>query len=120
MKNVLVVDDSSSIRHMVRMALTGHNYHVEEAADGIQALASMSNRKFDLVISDVNMPNMDGIELVRQLKNNADYKFVPVLMLTTEGDARKKAEGRSAGAKAWMVKPFKPDKLINAVEQLIA
>ena len=100
------------------MALKGGGYEVIEACDGKDALAKLSGQKIHLVISDVNMPNMDGITFVQELKKIAAYKFTPVIMLTTENQESKKAEGQAAGAKAWMVKPFKPDQMLMAVSKL--
>ena len=120
MKQILIVDDSSSMRQMVRIALSSGPYMVSEAKDGEEALTLLKSQRFHLVISDVNMPRLDGIELLRRMKSDNELKFMPVLMLTTEGDEKRKAEGRAAGAKAWMVKPFKTDKLLMAVSQLVA
>lgn len=117
-KSILVVDDSASVRQVVGMALRGAGHEVVEAVDGRDALTKLNGRKFHLVVSDVNMPNMDGIALVKALKQKTEYRFTPVLMLTTESEESKKAEGKAAGAKAWLVKPFKPDVLLAAVTKL--
>lgn len=117
-KSILVVDDSASVRQVVGMALRGAGHEVVEAIDGQDALTKLDGRKFHLVVSDVNMPNMDGISFVKAMKQRADYRFTPVLMLTTESEESKKAEGKAAGAKAWLVKPFKPDVLLAAVTKL--
>lgn len=119
-KTVLVVDDSASIRQLVSMVLKGSGYNVIEAVDGSDALKKLDGQKINLVISDVNMPNMDGISFVKEMKLKAGYKFTPVIMLTTEGSEDKKREGQSAGAKAWVVKPFKPEQMLQAVAMLIA
>lgn len=121
-KCVLVVDDSASFRKVVVMTLIGAGYEVMEACDGMDALDKLSNiglQKIHLIICDVNMPNMDGIEFVSLTKQHAKFKFTPVMMLTTEGRDEMKDQGRAAGAKAWMVKPFKAEQLLNAVAKLI-
>lgn len=118
-KTILVVDDSASLRQVVSIALKGAGYDVIEATDGKDALGKLDGRKVGLVISDVNMPNMDGITFVKEMKKLPAYKFTPVVMLTTESQEAKKAEGQAAGAKAWMVKPFAPAQMLNAVSKLI-
>lgn len=121
-KTILIVDDSASLRRVVEIALTGAGYEVIEAADGKDALAKLAKlggKKVHLIISDVNMPNMNGIEFVTHVKKDAGYKFTPVIMLTTEGQDAIKDAGRAAGAKAWIVKPFNPTQLLNAVQKLI-
>jgi two-component system chemotaxis response regulator CheY len=117
-KTILVVDDSSSLRQVVKMSLTGAGYEVLEAADGKLALALLNGRQIGMVICDVNMPNMNGIEFVKAAKQLAAYKFTPILMLTTESQEEKKEQGKAAGAKAWMVKPFSPTQLLGAVAKL--
>jgi two-component system chemotaxis response regulator CheY len=119
-KTILVVDDSASIRHVVNIALTGAGYNVIEASDGEDALKKLDSSSVNLVISDVNMPNMGGIELLKAIKSRPDTKFTPVIMLTTESEASIKDQGREAGAKAWMVKPFQPAQMVDAVSKLIA
>lgn len=118
-KTVMIVDDSASLRQVVNMALRGAGYEVLEACDGRDALAKLNGQRVHLVISDVNMPNMDGITLVREMKKLDSYKFTPVIMLTTEAQDDKKREGQAAGAKAWVVKPFQPQQMLNAVSKLI-
>lgn len=118
-KNILVVDDSASIRQVVSMALQEAGYNTVTASDGKDALSKLGGTRFNLVISDVNMPNMNGIELLKELKKRPDTKFTPVIMLTTESDAGKKQEGKEAGAKAWVVKPFVPAQMLKAVSMLI-
>ena len=118
-KNIMIVDDSASLRQVVSIALKGAGYDVLEACDGKDALAKISGQKIHLVISDVNMPNMDGISFVKALKQDATYKFTPVIMLTTEAGEAKKSEGQAAGAKAWVVKPFLPPQLLAAVAKLV-
>lgn len=117
-KTILIVDDSASLRQVVNLALTGAGYQVIEAADGKEALAKLNGIKVHLIISDVNMPNLDGISFVKELRKLPAYKFTPVIMLTTENQDAKKAEGQAAGAKAWMVKPFKPEQMLMAVSKL--
>jgi two-component system chemotaxis response regulator CheY len=117
-KTIMVVDDSISIRQVVGLALKQAGYDVIEGCDGRDALAKLTGQKVNLIISDVNMPNMDGIAFVRELKTRPAYKFTPVLMLTTESQEDKKEQGKAAGARAWMVKPFKPEALLAAVQKL--
>ncbi|MEQ4617775.1 MAG: response regulator [Corticimicrobacter sp.] len=118
-KTILIVDDSISIRQVVGMALKGAGYDVIEARDGQDALTKLTGQKIHLIISDVNMPNMDGITFLKAAKQMPAYRFTPVIMLTTEAGADKKAEGQAAGAKAWVVKPFQPAQMLNAVSKLI-
>ncbi len=119
-KTILIVDDSSSLRMVVRMALVNAGYDVLEASDGQQGLVQLEKAaKVNLIVSDVNMPNMDGITFVTHVKKHARHKFTPVIMLTTEGQDAKKEQGRAAGAKAWIVKPFNPPQLLDAVSKLI-
>jgi len=120
LKTILIVDDSASLRAVVKLTLERAGYAVLEAGDGLQALAALEKTpKVHLIISDVNMPNMDGIELVQRLKAHPHHRFVPVIMLTTENQREKKEEGRAAGAKAWVVKPFNATQLLGAVEKLV-
>ena len=117
-KTILVIDDSSSLRQVVKMALEGAGYEVVEAGDGQAALALLDGRQLGMAICDVNMPRMNGIEFVKAAKALPAYRFLPILMLTTESQEGKKEEGKAAGAKAWMVKPFAPASLLNAVSKL--
>ena len=117
-KTILIVDDSSSMRQVVSMALKGGGYDVIEACDGKDALTKLGGQKIHLVISDVNMPNMDGITFVKAAKLLPAYKFTPVIMLTTEAGEAKKAEGKAAGVRAWITKPFQPSQLVDAVARL--
>ncbi|MDY0329696.1 MAG: response regulator [Thiomonas sp.] len=119
-KTILIVDDSASLRQVVNIALSSAGYEVIEAVDGVDALTKLDGRKLHLIISDVNMPNMDGITLVKEIKQKPDYKFTPIIMLTTESQEDKKAQGQAAGARAWVVKPFKPEQMLAAVSKLIA
>lgn len=116
---ILAVDDSPSMRQMVGQTLRAAGYDVIEAADGVEALEVAKERVVDVVITDVNMPNMDGISFVKAVKQLPNYKFTPIIMLTTESQESKKQEGQAAGAKAWVVKPFKPDQMLNAVSKLV-
>ncbi len=118
-KTILIVDDSSSVRSVVGLALKGAGYDVIEACDGQDALSKMTGQKIHLVVSDVNMPNMDGITFVKELKKLPTYKFTPVCMLTTEAEESKMQEGKAAGAKAWIIKPFQPPKLLDVVSKLV-
>jgi len=118
-KTILIVDDSSSVRTVVGIALKGAGYDVIEGCDGVDALSKMNGQKIHLIVSDVNMPNMDGITFVKELKKLPAYKFTPVCMLTTEAGQSMMQEGKAAGAKAWIVKPFQPPKLLDVVSKLI-
>jgi len=118
-KTVLVVDDSASLREVVGIALRGAGYEVIEGVDGRDAIGKLDGRKVHLIISDVNMPNMDGISFVKEVKRMDSYKFTPIIMLTTESQEGKKQEGQAAGAKAWVVKPFQPEQMLAAVQKLI-
>jgi two-component system chemotaxis response regulator CheY len=118
-KRIMVVDDSASLRQVVSMALTGAGYEVIEAADGRQALERLDGGKLHLIICDVNMPNMDGLTFVKEIKRRQDYRFIPVIMLTTENRESRKVEGQMAGAKAWVVKPFRPEQMLGAVSKLV-
>lgn len=118
-KSILIVDDSFSLRQTISIALRGAGYHVEEAVDGKEALNKLDGRKFNLVISDLNMPNLDGLSLVREMKQMPAYRFTPVIMLTTENGEKRKQEGRAAGIRAWVNKPFQPPVLLDAVAKLV-
>ena len=117
-KKALAVDDSKTMRDMVSFILKGAGFEVIEAEDGKDALTKLGNTSIDIVITDLNMPNMNGFELIRALRANTNYKFTPILMLTTEGDDSKKQEGKSAGATGWIVKPFNPEKLVQVVTKV--
>jgi two-component system chemotaxis response regulator CheY len=116
---ILTVDDSASMRQMVSFTLKRAGYTVVEAADGVEALNYARTSTVDLVLTDVNMPNMDGISLVRKLRQLQSYKFVPMLMLTTESGQDKKSLGKAAGATGWLVKPFNPEKLLATIEKVL-
>lgn len=119
MKKVMTVDDSSSLRQMVGVVLRGGGFEVIEAVDGVDALIKLSGRGIDMFLSDINMPNMDGLELTRQLRANPEYKFTPIVLLTTESDPEKKQQGKAAGATAWIVKPFTPEQLLTVVKKVM-
>lgn len=118
-KVIMTVDDSSSIRQMVSFTLKQAGYQVMEASDGQDALSKLNGTGVHMVITDLNMPNMDGIELIRRLRSGTAYKFVPIVMLTTESQAEKKQEGKAAGATGWIVKPFKPEQLLAVVKKVL-
>jgi two-component system chemotaxis response regulator CheY len=111
----MIVDDSRTVRSLVREALEVDHHQVVEATDGVAALAALETASADMVITDVNMPEMDGLKLVRALRERPRYRFTPILVLTTEGGAEMKQRGREAGATGWLVKPFKPDQLRQTV-----
>ncbi|MGC9402769.1 response regulator [Vibrio genomosp. F10 str. 9ZC157] len=119
-KKILIVDDSESLRQVVSIALEGAGFDVLEAKDGVDGLNKLDGVRVHLIISDVNMPNMNGIDFVKQVKTLDKYKFTPIIMLTTENQEYLKEESRKAGAKAWMVKPFKPDQMLQAVSKLLS
>lgn len=119
MAKILAVDDSASMRQMVTFTLKGAGYDVVEASDGLEALQKAKTGKVDLVLTDVNMPNMDGITLIKELRALPNYKFTPILTLTTESGAGKKGEGRAAGATGWLVKPFSPEKLLATIKKVL-
>lgn len=119
MKKILAVDDSNSLRQMVVFTLKQAGYEVVEASSGEDALQKARTSSVNLVLTDVNMPGMSGIELVRQLRAQPAYKFTPILVLTTEAGADKKQEGRQAGATGWIVKPFSPEQLLATVKRVI-
>jgi two-component system chemotaxis response regulator CheY len=116
---ILAVDDSASMRQMVSFTLKHAGYEVIEAADGVDALEYARNNAVNLVLTDVNMPRMDGITLVRELRQLAAYKFTPMLVLTTEAGPEKKMQGKPAGATGWLVKPFNPDKLLATIAKVL-
>ncbi len=118
MKRALAVDDSKTMRDMVSFTLKGAGFEVIEAEDGKDAIAKLGDSKVDVVITDLNMPNMNGFELIRNLRNQENHKFTPILMLTTEGDETKKQEGKTAGATGWIIKPFNPEKLIQVINKV--
>jgi two-component system chemotaxis response regulator CheY len=120
MKKILAVDDSKTMRDMVSLTLRNAGYEVAEAADGEQAVATLGANRVDLVITDLNMPKMDGIALIKALRSHPVHRSTPILILTTESDGTKKAEGKAAGATGWIVKPFHPAKLVDALRRVAA
>ncbi len=119
-KTVLVVDDSVSMRQMVSFTLTGAGYEVIEAGDGKEAVDKLNGgAKPNLVITDLNMPNMDGISLIKAVRGMTVHKFTPILMLTTESSDDKKKEGQSAGATGWVVKPFNPEQMLATIKKVL-
>lgn len=119
MKTALIVDDSTSIRQMVAFTLTEAGFLVIEAGNGQDAANKVAGRKVDIVITDLNMPVMDGIGLIRTLRATTENRFTPILMLTTESQAAKKLEGKAAGATGWIVKPFHPTRLLEVIAKVV-
>ncbi len=119
MASILAVDDSASMRQMVSFTLKGAGYDVIEAVDGVDALNKAKQQSVNLVITDVNMPNMDGIALIAELRKLPSYKFTPLLMLTTESAPEKKQAGKAAGATGWIVKPFNPEQLVATIKKVL-
>ncbi|EMG38823.1 CheY-like receiver domain and winged-helix DNA-binding domain containing response regulator [Desulfocurvibacter africanus PCS] len=117
-KTIMTVDDSASVRQMVSFTLKNEGHTVIEAVDGKDALGKLKGQ-VDMIITDLNMPNMDGIELIKQVRAQATYKFIPIIMLTTESQAEKKQDGKAAGATGWIVKPFKPEQLLAVVNKVL-
>jgi two-component system, chemotaxis family, chemotaxis protein CheY len=117
-KRILTVDDSKTMRDMVSFTLRKAGFDVNEAEEGKKALTVLSTGRFDLIITDLNMPNMDGISLIKTVRSNAQHRAVPILILTTESDGAKKADGKAAGATGWLVKPFSPEKLVELVHRV--
>jgi len=121
-KKILVIDDAASIRQVVTMILAEEGYDIVEAVDGVDGLEKLKNNEIDIIVCDVNMPNMNGVEFLEQVKTNdefTDYKFLPFIMLTTETGQEMKEQGKKLGAKAWLVKPFQPEMLVDAVKKLV-
>lgn len=118
-KTIMTVDDSASVRQMVSFTLKGAGYQVIEASDGKDALSKLNGSTVNMMITDLNMPNMDGIELIKSVRLDPAYKFIPIIMLTTESQAGKKQEGKAAGATGWIVKPFKPEQLLAVVKKVL-
>ena len=119
MKNILIVDDSESIRELVSLTLVAAGYKVDKGSDGLEAIKLLDGREINLVITDLNMPNMDGIQLIREIRKKNEYATIPILLLTTESQASKKEEAKSAGATGWIVKPFVQEKLLEVVKKII-
>jgi len=119
MATIMTVDDTASMRQMISFTLNSVGHDVIQASDGKEALELAKDKKVDLVIADVNMPNMDGIALVKFLRELPSYKFTPILMLTTESQEKKRAQGKDAGATGWIVKPFNPEQLLSVVKKVL-
>lgn len=115
----MIVDDAVSIRGLASMTLENSGYQVIEAYDGKDALEKISHRKVNMVITDINMPNMNGIELIKTMKADPRHKFIPIVILTKETEAETKRQGKMAGAKAWITKPFKPKTILGVVQKVI-
>jgi two-component system chemotaxis response regulator CheY len=118
--SILTVDDSASLRMAIRIALTGAGYAVTEAADGVEGLAKATATRFDLIVTDLNMPNMDGLQMIRALREQPSQAGVPIIFLTTESDDAMKAQAKAAGATGWLVKPFQPEQLIRVAQKVLA
>lgn len=118
-KTILIVDDSASMRQLVSFALKSAGYEVVAAVHGKDAVEKMKATKMDMVVTDLNMPEMDGIELIRNIRSSAASRFTPIVMLTTESQESKKQEGKQAGASAWLVKPFKPEELVGIIKKFV-
>lgn len=119
-KVIMTVDDSVSVRQMVSFTLKREGYDIVEAVDGVDALKKLgADNPVHMMITDLNMPNMDGIELIRNVRANPKYKFMPIIMLTTESQDERKQEGKAAGATGWIVKPFKPEQLLGVIKKVL-
>ncbi|MCL2520836.1 MAG: response regulator [Spirochaetaceae bacterium] len=118
-KKILVIDDSASIRKSISYVLNQEGFVVTEAEDGVDGLNKAGADTFDLIVTDINMPNLDGIGFIKKVRENSSYKFTPIIVLTTESQESKMQEGKSAGATGWIVKPFSADKLIAVVKKII-
>ena len=117
-KSILAVDDSVTMRQTIATTLEKEGYTVILANDGKDAVSKLNGNRFNLIITDINMPNMDGISLIKEIKKQASHKFTPIIVLSTESQPEKKEEGKSAGATGWIIKPFKPDQLIAVVKKV--
>jgi two-component system, chemotaxis family, chemotaxis protein CheY len=118
-KKIMTVDDSASIRQLVSFTLKGAGYEVTEATDGRDAIAKINHSPVQMVVTDLNMPNLDGIGLIKWLRSNSAYRFIPIIMLTTESQETRKQEGKAAGATGWIVKPFRPEQLLGVVRKVL-
>jgi two-component system chemotaxis response regulator CheY len=120
MSSILIVDDSASIRQAVKIALNGHGHNVTEAANGSEGATKAGAARYDLIITDLNMPVMDGLSMIRKVRTNAAYTGVPIVFLTTESDPGMKSEAKAAGATGWITKPFDADQLCRIVTKVLA
>ncbi len=118
-KVIMTADDSASIRQMVTFTLEQAGYSVVEAVDGKDAVNKLSSTKVDMLVTDLNMPNMNGLELIKEIRSRNEYKFIPIIMLTTESQAEMKQEGKAVGATGWIVKPFQPEQLVGVVKKVL-
>ncbi|MCK5237703.1 MAG: response regulator [Deltaproteobacteria bacterium] len=119
-EKILAVDDSSVVLTAISLVLEAHGYEVETAKDGVDALSKLKKKdRYSIIITDVNMPNMDGVTLTGEIRKLPDYGFTPIIILTTESQAQKKEEGKKAGATGWLVKPIKPDQLLSVVKKVV-
>ena len=118
-KLIMTIDDSAIVRQMVRFTLEDAGYDVVEACDGMDALEKLDGSGVEMMLVDVNMPRLDGISLIKKAREQTAFKFIPMIMLTTESQADKKQEGKSAGATGWIVKPFKPEQLLSVVKKVL-
>ena len=118
-RTIMTVDDSASIRQLVSFTLKQHGYAVVEAVNGTEAIRKLKQEKIDMLITDINMPEIDGISLIKMVRDNPSYKFMPIIILTTGSQVEKKEEAKAAGATGWIVKPFRPDQLVAAVRKVM-
>jgi two-component system, chemotaxis family, chemotaxis protein CheY len=118
-KIIMTVDDSASVRQMVSFTLKKEGYETIEAVDGADALSKLNGKSVRMIITDLNMPNLDGIGLIKGARSNPSFRFIPIIMLTTESQESKKQEGKSAGATGWIIKPFRPDQLTAVVRKVL-
>lgn len=118
-KCILVVDDSETVRQVLQLTLANAGFDVIEAVDGVDGLGKLAGARVDMLITDLNMPNMDGLELINQVRQGGAHRFIPIVMLTTESSEQKKLAGREAGASGWIVKPFKPEQLLKVVKLVL-
>ncbi|MDH3998390.1 MAG: response regulator [Desulfuromonadales bacterium] len=118
-KNIMIVDDSDTVRQVLQLTLDSAGYGVIEAADGAEAMKKLADQTIDLMITDLNMPEMDGLELIERVRQHDQYRFTPIVMLTTESSEEKKQAGKAAGASGWIVKPFKPEQLLKVVKMVL-
>lgn len=118
-KKIMTVDDSASIRRLLSFVLKQHGYEVVEAVNGAEALEKLKQEKIDMLITDINMPEIDGISLIKMVRDNSLYRFIPIIILTTESQTGKKEEAKAAGATGWIIKPFRPDQLVSAIKKVM-
>jgi two-component system chemotaxis response regulator CheY len=118
-KTILTVDDSASMRQMIKLTLSGAGYDVTEANDGPQGLATARTKAFDMVLTDLNMPGMDGVSMIKEIRKLQTYTGIPIVLLTTESDAEKKAQAKAAGATGWITKPFQPEQLLSVTKKVL-